>query len=68
MAVYGDHAFVTDVQHRVQMFEKRWGTFVREWGSHGDGPGQFNVSVGMAISEEGELWVCDQGNFRLQCF
>ena len=54
--------------HRVQVFEKQTGTFVRSWGSGGEGTSQFHNPCGMALSDDGQLWVCDYGNTRVQLF
>jgi DNA-binding beta-propeller fold protein YncE len=43
------------------------GTFIREWGSHGIGPGQFNHPEGLAV-HGAEVIVCDTWNYRLQVF
>ena len=43
------------------------GTFVRMWGSSGSGQGQFQNPVGVAVSG-GCVFVCDNGNDRLQVF
>ena len=53
---------------RIQAFEKGTGTFVRTWCSEGVGPGQFQDPWGMALSEDGQLWVCDYHNQRMQLF
>jgi len=43
------------------------GSFVREWGSQGEAPGQFHVPRGVAV--HGDLvFVSDQNNHRIQCF
>ena len=41
---------------------------MREWGKRGAGPGEFNVAHGIAISPEGNVYVADRGNGRLQWF
>ncbi|HEM60876.1 MAG TPA: hypothetical protein ENO24_01155, partial [Chloroflexi bacterium] len=43
-------------------------TFVQAWGSHGDGPGQFNEPRGVTVSLEGVVYVADTGNGRVQVF
>ncbi|XP_019618786.1 PREDICTED: tripartite motif-containing protein 3-like [Branchiostoma belcheri] len=40
-------------------------TFGRSWGS---GPGQFKYPWGVTVSEEGEIFVADWGNQRIQVF
>ena len=65
----GELVYVSDFKnHRVQVFEKETGTFVRSWGSEGAGPGQFRTPWGVAFSDEGQLWVCDYNNQRVQVF
>ena len=65
----GDILYVSDEEnHRVQMFDKESGSFVRAWGSEGAGIGQFKSPHGLAVSREGQLWVCDKGNKRVQIF
>jgi DNA-binding beta-propeller fold protein YncE len=56
------------------------GTFLLEWGSHcqlsggagggciGEGEGQFNAPQGIAISPQGNVYVSDTHNFRIQKF
>ena len=66
--VQGELLYVSDAgNHRVQVFEKETGTFVRSWGSEGTEPGQFDNPSGLAVSDDGQqLWVCDYANRRLQ--
>jgi len=44
------------------------GERVRQWGSHGTGPGQFNQPHGIAIDDRGIIYVADRNNARLQRF
>jgi len=44
------------------------GQRVRQWGSHGTGPGQFNQPHGIAIDDQGVIYVADRNNARLQRF
>ena len=44
------------------------GERVRQWGSHGPGPGQFNQPHGIAIDDRGVIYVADRNNARLQRF
>src|SRR5690349_23787203 len=44
------------------------GERVRQWGSHGTGPGQFNQPHGIAVDERGVIYVADRNNARLQRF
>ncbi len=53
--------------HRLQVFDEL-GLFVSSFGSFGTAPGQFNHPQGITFSPDGQLWVVDQGNNRLQLF
>ena len=43
------------------------GTFLRQWGSEGEGPGQFDYPSAVAVHGE-EVIVCGRGNHRMQVF
>ncbi|XP_066269232.1 tripartite motif-containing protein 3-like [Branchiostoma lanceolatum] len=59
---------VTGHHHGNQRDEEHG--FQRLWtvGGQGSGTGQFKGSLGIAVSEEGEIFVADKGNQRLQVF
>ena len=64
--------FVTDSHrngknNRVVRFTKQ-GTFVKEWGSKGTGPGQMSEPHTIAIDSRGRLFVGDRENNRIQIF
>ena len=44
------------------------GTFLRKWGSVGDGNGQFHGAEDVDIAPDGTIWVADYGNSRVQQF
>lgn len=44
------------------------GEFLHQWGTAGDGPGQFAVPHGLALDAQGQVYVADRGNARLQIF
>src|SRR6185369_3063400 len=44
------------------------GTFVRSFGSQGNGPGQFTDPNGVAVDSRGHVFVADTGNHRLEEF
>ncbi len=43
-------------------------TYVRQWGGVGTGKGQFAFPVGVAVDSQGDVYVCDTGNHRIQRF
>src|SRR5262249_27118564 len=44
------------------------GRRVREWGTPGTGPGQFHLPHGIAVDENGIVYVADRENGRIQRF
>jgi DNA-binding beta-propeller fold protein YncE len=52
---------------RVQVFDAGRG-FVRQWGRHGDAPGEFSRAMAIALTPGGMLVVADTANHRLQLF
>jgi DNA-binding beta-propeller fold protein YncE len=60
--------FVTDWQHnRVVVFAPD-GSFGTQWGALGTGPGQFNGPAGVTADAEGNVFVFDRENQRVQKF
>jgi sugar lactone lactonase YvrE len=71
VAANGD-LFVTDSHrngknNRVVHFTKD-GTFVKEWGRKGSGPGEISEPHTIAIDSQGRLFVGDRENNRIQIF
>lgn len=52
---------------RVLKYSKD-GTFIKQWGGHGSGPGQFEVPHTLAFDSKGRLFVGDRANNRIQIF
>ena len=44
------------------------GEFIAQWGSRGDGPGEFAVAHSIQIDADGQVYVADRENFRVQIF
>ncbi len=53
--------------HRIQVFTAEGG-FVRQWGSDGSAAGEFNSPEGIAIAANGQVYVADTYNNRIQVF
>ncbi len=53
--------------NRIVKFAKD-GTFLGEWGSTGNGDGQFRDPHALAMDSQGRLFVADRGNSRIQVF
>jgi DNA-binding beta-propeller fold protein YncE len=52
---------------RVLKFD-RTGRFIKEWGTMGNGPGQFMQPHALAMDSQGRLFVGDRSNNRIQIF
>jgi sugar lactone lactonase YvrE len=52
---------------RVLKFD-RTGKFLATWGGKGTEPGKFAVAHGIAIDAQGQVWVADRENQRIQVF
>jgi 6-bladed beta-propeller len=52
---------------RVAKFDKN-GRFIKSWGSKGTGPGQFDLLHTMAIDAQGNVYIGDRSNKRIQVF
>lgn len=53
---------------RVRVFNALDGAHLFDFGSAGDGPGQFDVPIDLAVGAQGLLYVVDSGNSRVQVF
>lgn len=52
---------------RVQIFTPDGG-FVSAWGTEGTAPGEFNLPWGVAVDDDGTIFVADADNDRIQKF
>ncbi|MFZ5510631.1 MAG: 6-bladed beta-propeller [Pseudomonadota bacterium] len=59
---------VESEQHRVRVFDAVSGNHLFDIGKRGKGPGEFNLPRDVAIGKDGQLYVVDGGNFRIQVF
>jgi DNA-binding beta-propeller fold protein YncE len=53
---------------RVQCFSEKGKTLVRQFGSVGSGPGEFNRAEGLGIDAQDRVYVADSCNHRIQIF
>lgn len=63
-----DHNYVTDIQHECVRKFDRSGNFIKQWGSEGNGQGQFINPNGVAVFSGNSILVVDTGNHRIQEF
>ena len=61
--------FVADgyVNSRVVKYDKN-GRFIKQVGSRGSGPGQFNMPHAIAVDAQGNVYVGDRSNQRIEVF
>jgi tripartite motif-containing protein 71 len=62
-----DNVYVIDDTGRIQKFTDD-GTFITSWGSDGNGDGQFSKPEGLYVDPDGNVYVADTVNKRIQVF
>jgi sugar lactone lactonase YvrE len=64
-----DNIYVSDgyVNSRIAKIDKN-GDWVKSWGSYGNQIGQFRTPHNMQVDREGNVYVADRGNGRIQVF
>ncbi|MEK6776805.1 MAG: hypothetical protein AABY87_08000 [bacterium] len=69
VAVYGDKLYVADTQdHEVEVLDKKTGERLDILGEPGLDEGQFYHPTNVSVDHEGNLYVTDTINFRIQKF
>ena len=53
--------------HRIQVFSSN-GNFISKWGGYGSRNGFLRSPEGIAVDQEGNVYVADTGNNRIQVF
>ena len=61
-----DTGGVTSENHHIIVFDPRSGKQLQTIGKRGDGDGEFNLPLQISVGPDGELFVVDGGNFRVQ--
>jgi hypothetical protein len=64
-----DNIYVSDgyVNSRMAKFDKH-GNFLKDWGTYGREIGQFNLPHAMVLDRQGNVYVADRNNARIQVF
>ena len=66
VACHGDEVFVADTwNHRVSIFDRRDGSFLRTFGERGSAPGKFNYPCGIETAH-GRVYVTERTGKRVQ--
>lgn len=63
-----DTGGVSSPDHRVRVFDAKDGSHLFDIGKRGSEPGELNLPRDVAIGANGNLYVVDGGNFRVQVF
>ena len=64
-----DRILIADGYANARIVEYSYlGKRLREWGTPGEGPGQFRIPHAIAIDQEGIIYVADRENGRIQRF
>ncbi len=64
----GQHLCRRRLRQRARGEVRPTGKWIKNWGSRGTGQGQFNIVHGIAIDAQGNVYVGDEGNKRVQVF
>ncbi len=68
-AISGDRLYVTDIQHHeVHVLEKHTGKLLFKFGSAGSKLGELFHPTNIAIGADGDVYVVETSNFRVQRF
>jgi len=69
IAFANDRILISDGYANARILEySKEGKRLREWGSAGEGPGQFRIPHAIAIDQESIIYVADRENGRIQRF
>lgn len=59
---------VSSANHRIRVFDATSGAHLHDIGKRGAAAGELNLPRDVAIGKDGQLYVVDGGNFRIQVF
>ena len=69
IAIYKDSIYVTDsMSHEILKFNKTTENLISTWGGLGSEEGKFNNPTGISIDKNGNVYVLDTCNHRIQVF
>lgn len=68
-AIAGDRLFVVDIKgHQVHVLDKHSGKPLHRFGGAGSKPGELFQPTNIALGPDGDVYVAETGNFRIQRF
>ncbi len=68
-AIAGERLYVVDIRnHQVQVLDKRSGKFLFKFGSAGSAPGELFHPTNISIGPDGDVYIVETSNFRVQRF
>ena len=68
-AIAGERLYVVDIlNHQVQVLNKRTGALLLTFGKAGSGVGELFQPTNIALGPDGNVYVAETGNFRVQRF
>lgn len=68
-AIAGDRLYVVDIlHHQVQVLNKRTGALLFKFGKSGSEPGQLFHPTNIAFGPNGDVFITDTSNYRVQRF
>lgn len=69
VAIAGDRLYVSDIKHhQIHVLDKRSGRSLFSFGKAGSEPGELFHPTNLAIGPEGDLYVVETSNYRVQRF
>jgi DNA-binding beta-propeller fold protein YncE len=69
VAIGPERLYVCDIKnHRIEIWDRSNGALLKAFGGQGNGPGQFYLPTQAALDPQGNLFITDTGNFRVQKF
>ncbi len=69
VAIAGNRLYVVDIlNHQVHVLDKRTGTLMFKFGKSGSDKGELFQPTNIAIGPDGDVYVAETGNFRVQRF
>jgi len=63
-----DTGGIESQEHRLVVYDWHSGEYLQSIGTRGEAEGQFNLPLQVTVDPDGQVYVTDSGNFRVQAF